>query len=56
MDQLIQKLKDAGISFQITFDLSKDVTVHAFDKNGELHITNGIVETIALEKMIDKLL
>lgn len=56
IDLLLGKLKEAGISIQITLDIDKEVTVHAFDLNRELHLTTGNTLVEALEIMIEKLL
>lgn len=56
IDSLLSKFKKAGIPLQITLDIDKEATVHAFDLNRELHLTSGNTLIDALEKMAEKLL
>lgn len=56
VETYLAKFEDAKISIQITLDIGKPVTVHAFDHNGKLHKTESEWLFDALEKMEEKLI
>lgn len=49
IENLIEELQSMGASIQITLDLEKSPTVHAFDSDKNLHKT----EAYTLEKALD---
>lgn len=55
IEEAIQELKGMGASIQITVDLEKVPTVHAFHKNYKLRQTDGTDVLTALQSMILKL-
>lgn len=56
LEEYLNEFKNAGISIQITQVIGRPVTVHAFDRNGELHITESDILVYALQKLKDKLI
>lgn len=56
IETLLKQFQDEQISIQITLDLNKPVTVHAFDPLKELHETKGDTVIEALKRMEIKLL
>lgn len=56
LEETLNKFKETGISIQITQDINKPVTVHAFDREGNLHITESDILIIALNKMKERLI
>jgi hypothetical protein len=56
IENILRKFKDGGIPIQITIDIDKPVTVHAFDLLKDLHKTSDTTLLGALNKMAEKLL
>lgn len=56
LEEYLNEFKNAGISIQITQDIGRPVTIYAFDRNGELHITESYILVYALQEMKDKLI
>ena len=55
IEEAIVELRGLGAAIQITVEWDKSPTVHAFDKNGELHLTEGLTVLTALRRMVLKL-
>lgn len=55
IENLIEELRALAASVQITLDLGKSPTVHAFDSDKNLHRTEAYTLERALEMMIFRL-
>lgn len=56
IEAYLDEFRKNGIAIQITLDINKPVTVHAFDRNGDLHLIKSEFLILALEEMKRKLI